>query len=100
MINPRAIAVQGIGFAPAAIATQGFYGAGLFIILGGFGQVVGFGIPTIGVGAGALEIQIPSLGEIMGFGTPIIGGGATTNTGLFIRITKSIWDYITRGIWN
>lgn len=33
MINPRAIAVQGIGYAPGAVATQGFLFVGVAVVL-------------------------------------------------------------------
>lgn len=99
MIIPRSVATQGLAFGPLGVATQGFV-SGIYVQLGGMGQVVAFGLPTISVEAGALEIQVPSLLTLIGFGTPTISGGATVTERLFVRLTSAVWSLLNRSPWR
>ena len=99
MINPRSVATQGVGFSPLALSSQGFV-TGIFVQLGGFGQTIAFGLPTISIEAGALEIQVPSLGMLLGFGLPSASGGTPRPERLFVRLASSIWSLVTRGVWR
>lgn len=99
MIDPRSVATQGVGFSPLALTTQGFV-TGIFVQLGGFGQTIAFGLPTISIEAGALEIQVPSLATLIGYGLPSASGGAARPERLFVRMASAIWSLITRGVWR
>ena len=99
MIVPRSVATQGLGFGPLATATQGFF-AGAYVQLGGFGQVVAFGLPTIGNGSAPLLVEVPSLATLLRFGAPTVGGGGSRPERLFVRATTALWRVIQRGVWH
>jgi len=100
VIDPRSIATQGVGFSPLALSSQGFV-TGIFVQLGGFGQVVAFGLPTVTGGSGAsLLIEVPSLATLIGFGLPSASGGAPRPERLFVRLTHALWRLISRGVWR
>lgn len=100
MINPRSVATQGLGFGPFATATQGFE-FGIFVQLGGFGQVIGFGLPTVGVGGGGpLLIEAPSLATLIGLGLPTVGGGSTRAERLFVKMASAMWKALSRSVWR
>lgn len=100
MINPRSVAIQGVGVSPFALATQGFE-FGIYVQLGGMGQVIGFGLPSVGVGGGApLLIEVPSLATLIAYGMPSVGGGAARPDRLFVRMAVGIWSLLTRGVWR
>lgn len=75
---------------------------GIFVQLGGFGQVIGFGLPTItGGGGGApLLVEIPSLGTLVAYALPNVTGGLARVERLFVRITSAMWRVAVRGIWR
>ncbi len=95
MIVPRSVAVQGLGFGAQALATQGFV-SGLYVQVGGFGQVVAFGLPTVGIGGGALLIEVPSLATLVKFGLPSLTGGLPRPARLFVRSVVNLWRVITQ----
>lgn len=96
---PRSVATQGLGYGPLGVATQGFV-TGIFVQLGGFGQVVAFGIPTIGIGSPPLVIEPPSLLTIVRLTAPTISGGLQTVERLFVKLSSALFRTLTRGAWK
>lgn len=70
--------------------------SGLFVQVGGFGQVVGFGVPTVGIAGGPLLIEVPSLSTLLGFGLPSVSGGLVRPARLFVSLLDALWRLVTR----
>lgn len=79
MISPSAIATQGIGHDPMAIATQGFIGQfGILISLGGLPIGVQLGAITLTFASPA-EIALASIVVVPGLGPLVVGLAGAQN---------------------
>ena len=98
-MNPRAVAMQGVGFGSLSTASQGFLGGATEQVLSPSSLLMTMAYGTHLVGEPPAQYITPgSLLMVQRIGLHIVSGGNTAARWLWINLWQPLWTWIDQNV--